>query len=85
MYKGTGKGKLSSILFYRAEDLFVLFHSFKPQMGKLFRVSIYPSEFGKQRMAEEKMKGPAEFIQSEQKCDESNKEEGENGGRLVFI
>merc|ERR1712136_102141 len=68
----------------KAQDLFVLFHSFKPQMGKVIGVTIYPSEFGKQRMAEEDQKGPTEFIQNEvQPTDEvtKNSEDVENGGR----
>ena len=55
-------------------------------MGKVIGVTIYPSEFGKQRMAEEDQKGPTEFIQNEvQPTDEvtNNSEDVENGGRLV--
>lgn len=53
----------------RADDLFILFNSFltpvvrkgeaaPPPPGKLISVKIYPSEFGKQRMAKEDAAGP---------------------------
>ncbi|EKD02996.1 rRNA processing-related protein [Trichosporon asahii var. asahii CBS 8904] len=53
----------------RADDLFILFNSFltpvvrkgeaaPPPPGKLLSVKIYPSEFGKQRMAKEDAAGP---------------------------
>ena len=46
-----------------AKDLLVLFNSFKPPTAIIHRVAIYPSEFGKTRMAEEALKGPAELVQ----------------------
>jgi hypothetical protein len=45
----------------KAQDLMVLFSSFLPPGGRLLRASIYPSEFGKKRMAEEVLKGPLEL------------------------
>lgn len=46
-----------------AQDLFVLLDSFRPPGGVVQRVSIYPSEFGKQRMAVEQVSGPAELVE----------------------
>lgn len=48
----------------RAQDLFVLLDSFKPPGGVVQRVSIYPSEFGKERMAVEQVSGPAELVEA---------------------
>ncbi|RMZ75250.1 hypothetical protein DV738_g5572, partial [Chaetothyriales sp. CBS 135597] len=44
----------------RAQDLMAVFSSpgFLPQTGRLLKVAIYPSEFGKERMAREEMEGP---------------------------
>ena len=45
----------------RAEDLFLALSSFCPPGGRLLKVSIYPSEFGKKRIAEEEALGPEEL------------------------
>jgi len=42
----------------KAVDLLALFNSFKPKEGTILSVAIYPSEFGKARMAEEDRFGP---------------------------
>jgi len=44
-----------------ADDLFLALSSFCPPGGRLIKVSIYPSEFGKSRMAEEDQYGPKEL------------------------
>lgn len=41
-----------------AADLMAVFSSFLPTTGRLLKVSIYPSEFGKERMEREEMEGP---------------------------
>ncbi|OWF52313.1 ESF1 homolog [Mizuhopecten yessoensis] len=48
----------------KAVDIFVLLSSFLPTGGALRSVKIYPSEFGKTRMAEEAIKGPTELVKS---------------------
>ncbi|XP_066945515.1 uncharacterized protein [Macrobrachium rosenbergii] len=45
----------------KAVDIMVVFHSFCPRGGSIKKVSIYPSEFGKERMAEEDRFGPKEL------------------------
>ncbi|KIX08628.1 uncharacterized protein Z518_03284 [Rhinocladiella mackenziei CBS 650.93] len=46
----------------RAADLMAVFNSFLPSNGSLLKVSIYPSEFGKERMEREEMEGPPKEI-----------------------
>ena len=45
----------------KARDLYVLFNSFVPQGGALRSVTIYPSQTGLEKMAEEEKLGPREF------------------------
>ncbi|KAI1308092.1 hypothetical protein F5Y03DRAFT_351165 [Xylaria venustula] len=46
----------------KAVDLMALFTSFAPQGGRIEKVSIYPSEFGKERMKREELEGPPKEI-----------------------
>ena len=46
----------------RAVDLMAVFSSFAPSHGRIFRVAIYPSQFGKERMEREEMEGPPQEI-----------------------
>lgn len=46
----------------RAADLMTVFSSFIPSNGRLLKVSVYPSEFGKERMEREEMEGPPKGI-----------------------
>ncbi|KAI0451554.1 hypothetical protein F5B21DRAFT_375795 [Xylaria acuta] len=46
----------------KAVDLMALFSSFAPQGGRIEKVSIYPSEFGKVRMKREEVEGPPKEI-----------------------
>lgn len=46
----------------RAADLMAVFSSFLPSGGSLTDVSIYPSEFGKERMEREEFEGPPKEI-----------------------
>ncbi|KAI4488856.1 hypothetical protein M0804_004354 [Polistes exclamans] len=64
----------------RAVDLMVLFHSFLPSGGIIHSVTIYPSEFGLERMKEEEIKGPVELVNDKKEEDhsENDNEEGSN-------
>ncbi|KAL5594120.1 hypothetical protein BROUX41_001166 [Berkeleyomyces rouxiae] len=59
----------------KAADLMALFTSFLPSngTGKVLRVSVYPSEFGKERMAREELEGPSkEIFKGAPKIDDIN-------------
>ncbi|CAG9804464.1 unnamed protein product [Chironomus riparius] len=62
----------------RAIDIMVLVNSFIPTgAGSVLSVNIYPSEFGKQRLAEEELKGPKEITTLEVKNENEEYEEGD--------
>ncbi|XP_069787907.1 ESF1 homolog [Narcine bancroftii] len=46
----------------KANDLMVLFSSFIPKGGVVLSVKIYPSEFGKERMKDDQLRGPVELL-----------------------
>ncbi|KAF2352809.1 NUC153 [Trinorchestia longiramus] len=45
---------------FNVQDIFVVLNSFAPKGGKVCQVSVYLSEFGKERLAEEQKLGPKE-------------------------
>lgn len=51
----------------RAVDLLAVFSSFTPGNGRISKISVYPSEFGKERMAREEMEGPPKEIFAQRK------------------
>ncbi|KAI0889240.1 uncharacterized protein GGS22DRAFT_196867 [Annulohypoxylon maeteangense] len=57
----------------KSADLLALFTSFVPKGGRIERISIYPSEFGKERMQREELEGPPKeiFKGSESQDDDS--------------
>lgn len=57
----------------RAADLYKAFDSFKPANGKIIRVTIYPSEFGKERLAREELEGP--ILEKDESEDEDSDKE----------
>jgi len=59
----------------RAIDLMVLLNSFSPQGGSVLSVTIYPSQYGLERMKEEEVSGPKELVQKE--SDLSDKKEAD--------
>ncbi|KAI3332220.1 hypothetical protein HD806DRAFT_186194 [Xylariaceae sp. AK1471] len=58
----------------KAVDLMALFSSFVPQGGRIEKVSIYPSEFGKERMKREEVEGPPKEIFKKASRDEDESE-----------
>ncbi|KAL3497052.1 hypothetical protein BJX62DRAFT_192241 [Aspergillus germanicus] len=61
----------------RAEDLMAVFSSFTPTGGKVLKVVVYPSEFGKERMEKEETEGPPReiFATKEDEEDDSDPDE----------
>lgn len=53
--------------YVKAVDLYVLFSSLAPTSGLIKSVTIYPTEFGLQRMNEEEVKGPVGLFDGENK------------------
>ncbi|KAL1841319.1 hypothetical protein VTJ49DRAFT_7156 [Mycothermus thermophilus] len=51
----------------KSVDLLALFSSFVPSGGRIEKVSVYPSEFGKERMQREETEGPPREIFKKQK------------------
>ncbi|KAI0160997.1 hypothetical protein GGR52DRAFT_562495 [Hypoxylon sp. FL1284] len=48
--------------YIKSADLMALFSSFVPKGGRIERISIFPSEFGKERMQREELEGPPKEI-----------------------
>ncbi|GFS02325.1 ESF1 like protein [Elysia marginata] len=65
--------------FVKAQDLFVLFKSFAPEGGAVRCVTIYPSEFGKERMTEEALLGPKEMRKQQAEEGEQKIQDGGKG------
>ncbi|KAL8671202.1 MAG: hypothetical protein Q9168_004298 [Polycauliona sp. 1 TL-2023] len=58
----------------RAADLMAVFSSFVPVAGAIQRISIYPSDFGKERIQKEEMEGPPKEIFSRDKTNSTLEE-----------
>ena len=58
----------------RATDLMAVFSSFVPSGGRILRISIYPSDFGKERMEREEMEGPPKEIFGQENLEADNAE-----------
>ncbi|KAF7521927.1 hypothetical protein G7054_g12287 [Neopestalotiopsis clavispora] len=60
--------------YIKSSDLMALMASFVPEGGRIEKVSIYPSEFGKERMQREELEGPPKeiFKKKAQDGDESS-------------
>ncbi|KAK7543181.1 pre-rRNA-processing protein ESF1 [Phyllosticta citricarpa] len=59
----------------RATDLMAVASSFTPAEGRILKVTVYPSEFGRERMEREELEGPPREIFSKKKKDDSDSEE----------
>lgn len=68
----------------RAQDLMAVFSSFLPPGGSIHKVSVYPSEFGRERMEREEMEGPPkEIFASKKKDEESDLDDSESGSEEI--
>ncbi|KAI9827214.1 MAG: pre-rRNA-processing protein esf1 [Thelocarpon impressellum] len=62
----------------RAVDLMAVFSSFCPRDGRIKKISVYPSEFGRERMEREEMEGPPREIFTSAKSRGEDSEDGED-------
>ncbi|KAJ4265055.1 pre-rRNA-processing protein esf1 [Fusarium torreyae] len=59
----------------KSTDLMALFDSFLPDTGgKIDKISVYPSEFGKERMQQEEVEGPPKELFKNSKNDDSDED-----------
>ncbi|EDO16068.1 hypothetical protein Kpol_1016p8 [Vanderwaltozyma polyspora DSM 70294] len=59
--------------YVKSQDLMITFSSFLPKGGKIEKICIYPSEFGKERMAREEVEGPPRELFNKKKNKKSSK------------
>lgn len=66
----------------RAQDLMAVFSSpkFLPANGRLLKVAVYPSEFGKERLEHEEMNGPPREIFAQSKSDDRDISSDQDSG-----
>lgn len=72
----------------RAADLMAVFTSFLPSSGSLLKVSIYPSEFGKERLEREEMEGPPQEIFADagvEEPEENSEDEGDEDIKKAML
>lgn len=62
----------------KSVDLMALFKSFVPISGRIEKVSIYPSDFGKERMQREELEGPPKEIFKKGKAVDQDSDESED-------
>lgn len=62
----------------KAVDLFAALHSFVPKRGTLRSVTIYPSDYGLERMKEEETKGPSIF-RDQDKSEQTQENDSSSG------
>ncbi|KAG5750982.1 hypothetical protein H9Q69_005608 [Fusarium xylarioides] len=72
----------------KSTDLMALFNSFLPETdGKIEKISVYPSEFGKERMQQEEVEGPPKELFKNSKNDSDDDsdtdEESEDGDERI--
>ncbi|KAK8219324.1 pre-rRNA-processing protein esf1 [Zalaria obscura] len=59
----------------RAMDLLAVASSFAPSSGRISKVTVYPSEFGRERMEREELEGPPREIFAKSKAEERSESE----------
>ncbi|CAG7920825.1 unnamed protein product [Penicillium olsonii] len=62
----------------RAEDLMTVVSSFLPPAGRVLNVTVYPSEFGRERMEREEVEGPPREIFASGKKSKKNQDGSED-------
>ncbi|SCU85246.1 LAFA_0D14664g1_1 [Lachancea sp. 'fantastica'] len=59
----------------KSDDLMITFSSFVPKGGKIAKIAIYPSEFGKERLTREQVEGPPREIFASKKKSKRSKDD----------
>ncbi|KAF9776667.1 hypothetical protein IL306_005134 [Fusarium sp. DS 682] len=72
----------------KSTDLMALFNSFLPESGgKIEKISVYPSEFGKERMQQEEVEGPPKELfknsKNDSDDDSDSDEDSEDGDERI--
>lgn len=62
----------------RASDIMAVASSFAPSNGRILNVTVYPSEFGRERMEHEEVHGPPKEIFSSSKAQNAEEEDDES-------
>lgn len=71
----------------RSSDLMITFSSFLPSGGRIDRIAIYPSEFGKERMQREELEGPPKelFQKKKKKAKKAKKAEEDDSDSDIGV
>ncbi|KAJ4836910.1 hypothetical protein Tsubulata_034702 [Turnera subulata] len=68
----------------RAVDLYVVLSSFLPRGGEILSVTVYPSEFGLERMKEEEVRGPVGLFDDDEEEEDDSEDDDSNDDEIEY-